>query len=249
MGAARRPCIASSERVTAPIFSEIHAEIALRLALALAIGGAIGLERSYHARPAGFRTHALVCLSTSLLMLVTVYERIWFTSISETRTTLDPTRMAQGIMTGIGFLGAGAIMKDGLSVRGLTTAASIWITAAIGILIGIGFFLPAAVASVLTLGTLSVFRWIETIMPSQFYAQFLVRFSRGMAMPEPEMRRLLAEHGFTIANLHYRMDAAENFFEYRMVIRSLHAGDARRLTDTLERLESVREFRIYPTGE
>ena len=72
----------------------------------------------------------------------------------------DPTRMAQGIMTGIGFLGAGVIFKEGLSVRGLTTAASIWITAAIGILIGIGFYMPAILATVLTLSTLSLFRCI-----------------------------------------------------------------------------------------
>ena len=227
----------------------VYPEIATRLLLALAIGGLIGLERSYHGRPAGFRTHALVCLSTCLLMLITVYERFWFPTVTDTRTTLDPTRMAQGIMTGIGFLGAGGIMKDGLSVRGLTTAASIWITAAIGIMVGVGFFFPAALASVLTLLTLSVFRWIETVMPSQFYAQFLVRFTGGSVMPEDDMQRLLAEHGFTVANLSYRMDGADNFFEYRMVIRSHRASDARRLTDTLERLGSVREFRIYPTGE
>ena len=110
----------------------VYFDIALRLVASLVIGGLIGLERSYHGRPAGFRTHSLVCLSTSLLMLVTVYETRWFPSLSEGRISLDPTRMAQGIMTGIGFLGAGTIMKDGLSVRGLTTAASIWITAAIG---------------------------------------------------------------------------------------------------------------------
>ena len=79
--------------------------------------------------------------------------------------------MAQGIMTGIGFLGAGVIFKEGLTVRGLTTAASIWITAAIGILAGIGFYFPVIVATVLTLGTLSVFRWIEAKMPVQFYAR------------------------------------------------------------------------------
>ena len=233
-----------------PIFAnDVHVEITLRLTIALVIGGLIGLERSYHGRPAGFRTHALVCLSTSLLMLVTVYETIWFPPVSQSRITLDPTRMAQGIMTGIGFLGAGAIMKEGLSVRGLTTAASIWITAAIGILIGIGFFFPAGLATILTFGTLSVFRWIESLMPVQFYARFVVRFTRGVVMPETEMRRLLTEHGFTIANLNYRMDATENFFEYRMVIRSQRATDARRLTDTLGALDSVREFRIYPTGD
>src|SRR5690606_34809820 len=96
-------------------------EIALGLIDALVIGGLIGLERSYHGRPAGFRTHALVCMSTALLMLITVYESRWFPGLSQGRIAMDPTRMAQGIMTGIGFLGAGTIMKEGLTVRGLTT--------------------------------------------------------------------------------------------------------------------------------
>jgi putative Mg2+ transporter-C (MgtC) family protein len=88
---------------------------------ALVVGGIIGIERSYHGRPAGFRTHALVCLSTALLMLVTVYDERWFHNISAGRIVLDPTRLAQGIMTGIGFLGAGTIVKEGYSVHGLTT--------------------------------------------------------------------------------------------------------------------------------
>src|SRR5688572_23514135 len=106
-----------------------YLEIVFRLIAALAAGGLIGLERSHRGRPAGFRTHALVCLSSSLLMLVTVYESHWMPRDAAARVVLDPTRMAQGIMTGIGFVGAGAIIKEGLTVRGLTTAASIWITA------------------------------------------------------------------------------------------------------------------------
>ena len=95
-----------------------HDELVIigRLTGALVIGAMIGFERSFHGRPAGFRTHALVCLASALLMLVTI--------------RADPTRMAQGIMTGIGFLGAGVIFKEGLTVRGLTTAASIWILSA-----------------------------------------------------------------------------------------------------------------------
>jgi len=227
----------------------VHLDIALRLTGALLIGGLIGLERSYHGRPAGFRTHALVCLSTSLLMLVTVYETRWFPGVAQGRISLDPTRMAQGIMTGIGFLGAGTIMKEGLSVRGLTTAASIWITAAIGILVGIGFYFPALFATALTLGTLSVFRWIESRIPAQFYAHFVVRFARYDTMPEPEMRRLLTEHGFTIANLNYRLDVDSNFFEYRMVIHTNRADNASKLTSALNKLDSVKEFRISPTGD
>src|SRR3712207_5156748 len=103
--------------------------MAFRMVAALLAGGLIGLERSHRGRPAGFRTHALVCLASTLLMLVTVYELHWMRKVvSTTSIVLDPTRMAQGIMTGIGFLGAGAIIKEGFSVRGLTTAASIWVT-------------------------------------------------------------------------------------------------------------------------
>src|SRR4030095_8651649 len=177
------------------IFSDADfLNIALRLLAAVSVGGLIGLDGSYHGRPAGFRTHSLVCLSTSLLMLVTVYETRWFPEVTQGRITLDPTRMAQGIMTGIGFLGAGTIMREGLSVRGLTTAASIWITAAIGILIGIGFYLPAVIGTVLTLVTLSVFRWIESYIPTWFYAHLVVRFARDQMMSEQEMRRMLADH-------------------------------------------------------
>src|SRR5512134_1530846 len=181
-------------------------EIVFRLVAALAAGGIVGLERSFRGRAAGFRTHALVCLASSLLMLVTVYEHQWFSAHGGSRVVVDPTRMAQGIMTGIGFLGAGVIVKEGLTVRGLTTAASIWVTAAIGILTGIGFHVAAGLGVVLTLGTLSVFRWIEGRMPTQFYALFHVRFPRDMIMPEESLRALVAASGFTIANLTYRLD-------------------------------------------
>ena len=92
--------------------------ILAHLLTALAAGGLIGLERSYHGRPAGFRTHTLVCLASSALMLITVYQQQWFPGTVTQRVNLDPTRMAQGIMTGIGFLGAGVIFKEELTVRG-----------------------------------------------------------------------------------------------------------------------------------
>ena len=226
-----------------------YLDIVLRLLIALAVGGIIGLERSYHGRPAGFRTHALVCVASSLLMLVTVYESEWFTPGKMGRVSVDPTRMAQGIMTGIGFLGAGVIMRDGLSVRGLTTAASIWITAAIGILAGVGFYFPVAVATVMTLGTLSLFRWIEAKMPSQLYAYHTVRFACASAVAETEYRKIIAAHGFSIANLSYRVDKEKNFLEYRMMIRTRDHDNAQRLSKTLSALASVLEFRISPTGD
>src|SRR5512135_1704066 len=175
-------------------------DILTRLLVATMAGGIIGLERSIHGRPAGFRTHALVCLASSLLMLLTVYQPEWFPAASDV-VRIDPTRMAQGIMTGIGFLGAGVIFKEGTTVRGLTTAASIWITAAVGILVGSGLYYPAAAGTVLTLGVLAAFRWIEVRLPSDRFAHHRIGFARDAVMSEQEVRALLARHGFSITGL------------------------------------------------
>ena len=224
-------------------------EMLARLLAALAAGALIGYERSYHGRPAGFRTHALVCTASSLLMLITVYESHWVSGGAVGRVQSDPTRMAQGIMTGIGFLGAGVIIREGFSVRGLTTAASIWITAAIGILAGIGFYFPLIVSVVLTLGVLSFFRWIEARMPSQAYYHFDVRFARAAPMSERQVRDLVEAHGFSIANFSYRLEGEGRIRRHSMVIRSADRSAAGRLSVSLEGMESVVEFRIAPTGD
>ena len=226
-----------------------YLEISLRLLTALVFGGLVGFERSYHGRPAGFRTHTLVCLASALLMLVTVYEAQWFVPQGSSRVSIDPTRMAQGIMTGIGFLGAGVILKEGLTVRGLTTAASIWITAAIGILAGVGFYFPALVGTALTLGTLSIFRRIELIMPALYYARLEIRFRRHEAMHEEPLRALITEHGFSVANLSYALKEDGKMFEYAMIIRTSRRDDTRRLAGTLAANDKVLEFLITPAGD
>jgi putative Mg2+ transporter-C (MgtC) family protein len=219
-----------------------------RVAGALAIGAAIGFERTFHGRPAGFRTHALVCIASAILMIVTVYQDKWFTVLHDTVRT-DPTRMAQGIMTGIGFLGAGVIFKEGLTVRGLTTAASIWITSAIGVLIGIGFWFAAIVGAAATLIVLAVFRIIEAKLPSEFYAHHTLRFARDRVMGEADMRKMIADHGFTIANLSSRLSEGGHQFEYRMTIKSRNRQNAEKLSTHLRGLPEVVEFRIAPTGD
>lgn len=227
----------------------LYREIAQHLVCAMVAGGLIGLERSFHGRPAGFRTHTLVCLASSLLMLVTLYQGYWFEPHNSTGTvTMDPTRMAQGIMTGIGFLGAGVIFKEGLTVRGLTTAASIWMTASIGVLIGIGFYFPAVLATLLTLITLVLLHRVERFVPTHIYAQLNVRFERHKTMEEPELRELLGKHGFTVANLSYRMEDGDAF-EYRMMLRTMKAMHLGALARTLGTLKAVKEFRLSPTGD
>jgi putative Mg2+ transporter-C (MgtC) family protein len=223
--------------------------VVARIGAAVLIGGIIGLERSLRGRPAGFRTHALVCIASALLMLVTVYQGEWMTAVPTEAIRTDPTRMAQGIMTGIGFLGAGVIFKEGLTVRGLTTSASIWVTAAIGILIGIGFYLPALVGTVATILVLSAFRAIERTLPSEFYAHHALKFARDAVMPEDDVRKLVGRYGFSIANLSHRLTDDGMSFEYRMVIRSRDRSGAERLSEHLRGLPGVKEFRITPTGD
>ena len=219
------------------------------LVAALVVGALIGMERSFHGRPAGFRTHALVCLASTALMLISVYKGEWSEAWPVEAIRMDPTRMAQGIMTGIGFLGAGVIFKEALTIRGLTTAASIWVTSAIGILIGTGFYFAAAVTAALVLGTLSVFRWFEMRMPNWVYALHAIKFGRDAVMPEDRLRDLIRRHGFTIANMSYRLTDDGRNFEYTMTIRTRRSEDMAQLAVTLRQLSGVVEFRILRTGE
>ena len=223
--------------------------ILVRVLAAVVVGAFIGFERTFHGGPAGFRTHALVCVASSLLMLVTVYQNQWMTIVPLDAIRTDPTRMAQGIMTGIGFLGAGVIFKEGLTVRGLTTAASIWVTAAIGILLGIGFYFAAVLGAAATLAILAAFRFIELRLPTEFYAYHSVIFERSAVMAEDELRRLIGEHGFSIANLSYHLSEGGKFFEYGMVIKSRERRNADALSRHLSQLSEVLEFRIDPMGD
>ena len=227
-----------------------HASIiALNLAAAWIAGAAIGMERSVHGRPAGFRTHALVCLSSALLMVVFNFQEDWLGEIPVETLRSDPTRMAQGIMTGIGFLGAGVIFKDGMTVRGLTTAASIWTTAAIGILFGIGFAFPAILATLIALGTLSAFRWLEARVPSEIFANHLIRFPAGETMPEADVRAIMERHGFSVANMNYRLDDGGHVFVYRMTLKTFDKKNLEELARDLRATAGVLEFRLSPSAD
>jgi len=133
--------------------------ILLRTVLAVALGGAIGIERESKHRPAGFRTHTLVCVGASTVMLVS--ELLFAHYYAEFGVLSDPARMGAQVVSGIGFLGAGTIMRYGANVHGLTTAASIWATGCIGLAVGAGFYALAATVAVIILIMLIVFNNIS----------------------------------------------------------------------------------------
>jgi putative Mg2+ transporter-C (MgtC) family protein len=148
--------IAAAISSTAPSWPHIL----LRLTVAAALGGSIGLERELRERQAGLRTHLVVCVGSALFTLVSAYAFV--------SPKVDPTRIAAQIVSGIGFLGAGAIIRQGLSVRGLTTAATLWLVAAIGMASGAGYYDAAVIATAGALFTLGPLRIIAFRMTSRF---------------------------------------------------------------------------------
>ena len=224
--------------------------IVTRLSLAVLAGGIIGLERSFHGRPAGFRTHTLVCAASSLLMLLMVFQlELIAGNVPLESINIDPTRMAQGIMTGIGFLGAGVIIKENYAIRGLTTAGSIWMTASIGIVIGMGFYLPAFLATMITLGALVGFRWIENILPVICYSRLTVLFQRKEYMPEQELYPLLRDFDIKPGNASYTINHEGKTFEYQLTIRTNNRANFSELAVMLGTMELVQEFSITPIGD
>lgn len=134
--------------------------ILFRLVLAAVLSGAIGFEREFHGRAAGFRTHILLCVGSTLVMLTSMH----IFDIYYGKVPVDPARIAAGVITGIGFLGAGTIMHSRSAVRGLTTAASLWVVAGIGLAVGSGLYFGAIATTAITLIALMVFSRVEHAM-------------------------------------------------------------------------------------
>ncbi|MFQ5486864.1 MAG: MgtC/SapB family protein [Gammaproteobacteria bacterium] len=221
-----------------------------RLLAAALAGGLIGLERTYHGRPAGFRTHTLVCMASSLLMLITIFQWQLLSNAPLETIRVDPTRMAQGIMTGIGFLGAGVILKDYLTVRGLTTAASIWLTAAIGIVIGMGLYFAAILSTLLALAILVVFRKIENRLRTMRYARLILRFSRHDHLTEKQIKALIEEHQIEGGSrFSYELENEGKLLQYQLTIHTNDNANFRRLAERLAETDQIIEFSIIPTGE
>ena len=135
-------------------------QVILRLVLSVVLSGVVGLERQVHRRTAGLRTHILVSLGSCLIMLTSLH----LFDIYKNQVSLDPGRIAAGVITGIGFLGAGAIIVERGGVKGLTTAASLWVVAGMGLAVGCGFYSAAIVTTILTMLVLFFLGYLETMM-------------------------------------------------------------------------------------
>jgi putative Mg2+ transporter-C (MgtC) family protein len=195
---------------------------------ALLLGIVMGYERTWHGRAAGMRTYGFVCMASAALTVVVGHPLSWYGGHAPAGVGGDPTRVVQGIVTGVGFLCAGVIMKEGFTIRGLTTAASIWTASTIGVLVGIGFHATAILVTVLATVGMPIIKRVESFLPAHQELAVRLRFATGTVPPDTELHRLVAECGYDVAGATVAINIDTSAVEWRFVAvtRAKHAATA-----------------------
>jgi putative Mg2+ transporter-C (MgtC) family protein len=196
--------------------NEIIIEILIKLILAFILGGLLGLERQQHGRIAGFRTHILVCFASTILMLSSsLLARI---PSSSTIIQIDPARMAVGIMTGMGFIGAGTIVRSKNHVRGVTTAANVWLTAALGVSIGLGYYSLAILGTIFSFIVLWVLGKLDYILKTEHFE--ILTVSAKSSSPVLDSILVMCEQANAhVIDINYIKKKSTDTAEYKIFLR------------------------------
>ncbi|MDP9227319.1 MAG: MgtC/SapB family protein [Actinomycetota bacterium] len=178
-----------------------------RVLLAVVLGGLIGFEREFRDQPAGFRTHILVSVGAALFTMAGAYGVSGF--VASGSVSFDPTRIAAQVVTGIGFLGAGAIIRQGVTIRGLTTAAALWVAAAVGVAVGLGYYLGALATMVATVGSLFGLKQLEaTVIPKMKRGRHNFFVEMGPELRMADVSSVVESHHARIVTMKIASDAA-----------------------------------------
>lgn len=219
----------------------------LPIVTAIVAGGLIGMEREFGGHAAGLRTHTLVALASALLMLLAVHQLSWLTEDTPHDVIrVDPVRMAHGILTGIGFLCGGVIFRAGFSVHGLTTAASLWVTSALGTLYGVGAYGLAAGGTVAVLLVLIAYRWLARRLPQNDIIDVCVRYRRAGPFPEDAFVELMAGLKLQPRAVAYKLSDDGEAWELGVVLHGPTGQQTRELAERLGGAERVLGFEIEP---
>jgi len=215
---------------------------------ALLLGLIVGYERSYHGRAAGMRTYGLVCMASCALTVIVGFPSSWFGgAVTQHLAPVDPTRVIQGIVTGVGFLGAGVIMKEGLNISGLTTAASIWSSSAIGVLVGLGFYMAAIFVAVVSAALMMWAAKLEQWLPSRAAFAVMLRFKPGFTPSEGLLTSMAHDIGYDLAGGTFQIQQALGRQEWRFVAIAKRRSRNMAVSTMASRfgaLEGVEEFQI-----
>jgi putative Mg2+ transporter-C (MgtC) family protein len=217
-----------------------HADLVMagKLSLAALLGGLVGLEREIHSQPAGLRTHMIVAMGSCLIMLTSMHMGV----LNPTRS--DPARIAAQVVAGIGFLGAGAIMRSGLSVRGLTTAACLWTVAAVGLAVGSGYWRAAVVTTILTLVTTVVFQRIERkFTKGKSFRRFVVH-ARDSAVLVARLEEIMQHAGIAVREVDLQRDLVEKKLQVSITASCSEDVDVDKLSRAFSTIPEVEKVEI-----
>ncbi|MFO0950930.1 MAG: MgtC/SapB family protein [Isosphaeraceae bacterium] len=220
-----------------------HSELIYRLAAAVGLGAAIGIEREWREVPAGLRTHLIVALASATFTIVSLQAAFYQSYASNGLVHYDPGRIASNVVVGIGFLGGGAILQSGGTVKGLTTAASLWLSAAIGLAAGGGMFLLATAVTASALFALVVLRYaVEN--PRRKIVRLDVTFEiEGNFVGRATLVEFLAPVGATVTAVNYWREVSENRSRMELKVRLPSVALEEPLMKRLEELPGIR--RVY----
>jgi putative Mg2+ transporter-C (MgtC) family protein len=189
--------------------------IAVRLVIACLLGGVIGYERESTHRPAGFRTHILVCVGSALVMVTSdfIFQRY------QGQANVDPARLGAQVISGIGFLGAGTIIREGFHVKGLTTAASLWAVSCVGIAVGIGFFEGAIAATILIYLTLILLKRMEDHFRKKNSYRHLYIQTDESGSRIPDISKVFEKHLITVRSIEFISEGNDNYLTLKYLVR------------------------------
>lgn len=215
-------------------------EIFIRLFIALILGGIIGIEREGIRRPAGLRTHILVCIGSSLVMLSGIY----LSDIFISRASIDPSRLGAQVISGIGFLGAGTILKVNSGVKGLTTAASLWSVAGIGIACGIGFYWGAIICTLLILFSLMAFGKIERYIKIRDHELCIEILCENKSDNLEKIINSLNKKNIIIRNMETTILKSENLLELNFVTTLPRDCKPQEIVSEITNIDGINNIRI-----
>jgi putative Mg2+ transporter-C (MgtC) family protein len=223
-------------------------DVMFPLLCSLAAGALIGVEREFQGKPAGLRTHTLVCFASALMTLLGLRMAEWVVVLPpDTQIVSDMARMPHAILTGIGFLGAGVIFREGANVQGLTTAASLWLTAALGIVFGAGLLELGVIGTVTALLVLVLLRSLQRLTPPRPVVRLELAVEDVSDFAGEKLKRVLQEQGLRAGALSLRHDRKQGLRHYGLLISAQSASiDCEALARALQAEGGVQEFSIVP---
>lgn len=226
--------------------NSIQGEMVMRLLLAAVLGGIVGMERGSGDRPAGFRTHILVCAGSALIMLVSMYGFEGFEKVPfEYPKNRDSARIAAQVVSGIGFLGAGTILHEGITVRGLTTAASLWMISAIGLAAGAGMYSISVAATIITFMTLTTFHSVEkrfaaaSSKSDKKYIRVVASNTPGLVA---QVAAFLTQSGIKVKTINVQNSSANDKVVLELYLRFNKEVDLGIVMDGLQKIEGVKSI-------